>query len=135
MRIGLVSYEYPPQKGLGGVGTYTFRLAGALGRAGYDVVVLAGPSEEAEIPLPNVTVHRIEAKYQPPVGGRGLRFLYWRVFARLMNWAHPLVWHWLRWDMASGQALLDIHRQTPLDVIEAPEHAANGLWVGRMCKW
>ena len=41
MRIGLVSYEYPPQSGLGGVGTYTFRLAGALGRAGHDVIVLA----------------------------------------------------------------------------------------------
>ena len=33
MRIGLVTYEYPPQQGLGGVGTYMFRLAGALGRA------------------------------------------------------------------------------------------------------
>jgi len=47
MRIGLVSYEYPPQRGLGGVGTYTFRLAGALGKAGHEVIVLAGPTEEA----------------------------------------------------------------------------------------
>lgn len=135
MRIGLVSYEYPPQSGLGGVGTYTFRLAGALGRAGHEVVVLAGPTEEEDIPQPNVTLHRIPAWYEPPLGSRSLRFLYWRVFATMMDRAHPLVWHWMRWNMASGDALLDIHRKTPLDVIEAPEHAANGLFVGRLRKW
>jgi glycosyltransferase involved in cell wall biosynthesis len=135
MRIGLVSYEYPPQRGLGGVGTYVYRLAGALGRAGHEVVVLAATNTDAELEQPNVTIHRIPAHYQPHLGLSGLRFLYWRVFARLMNVAHPLVWHWLRWDMASGQALLDIHRQTPLDVVEAPEHAANGLMLQRLNLW
>src|SRR5438034_1309925 len=132
MRIGLVSYEYPPQRGLGGVGTYTFRLAGALGRAGHDVIVLAGPSEEADLEQHNVTIHRIAARYEPPLGFRGFRWLYWRVFATMMDKAHPLVWHWMRWNMASGDALLDIHRRTPLDVIEAPEHAANALFCGRI---
>src|SRR3954463_2583628 len=78
MRIGLVSYEYPPQRGLGGVGTYTFRLAGALGRAGHQVVVLAGPTEDVDTPQPNVTLHRIPARYEPALNFRGLRFLYWR---------------------------------------------------------
>jgi glycosyltransferase involved in cell wall biosynthesis len=135
MRIGLVSYEYPPQRGLGGVGTYTFRLAGALGRAGHQVVVLAGPTEEKDIEQPNVTIRRIPARYEPPLGISAFRWLYWRVFATMMNKAHPLVWHWMRWNMASGDALLDIHRKTPLDVIEAPEHAANGLFVGRSHHW
>lgn len=135
MRIGLVSYEYPPQRGLGGVGTYTFRLAGALGRAGHEVVVLAGPSEEPDLEQPNVTIHRIAARYEPPLGISAFRWLYWRVFATMMDKAHPLVWHWMRWNMASGNALLDIHRKTPLDVIEAPEHAANGLFVGRLRRW
>src|SRR5206468_11907421 len=90
MRIGLVSYEYPPQRGLGGVGTYTFRLAGALGRAGHEVIVLAGPSEGAEFDQPNVTVHRLPARYDPPVNLRTIKFLYWRFFARLMNSANPL---------------------------------------------
>src|SRR3954463_13045667 len=135
MRIGLVSYEYPPQRGLGGVGTYTFRLAGALGRAGHQVVVLAGPTEDQDLQQHNVTIHRIPARYEPTLNFRGLRWLYWRVFARLMDKAHPLVWHWMRWNMATVDALLDIHRQTPLDVVEAPEHAANGLFVGRMRRW
>ena len=135
MRIGLVSYEYPPQSGFGGVGTYTFRLAGALGRAGYEVVVLAGPSEGAEVQQSNVTIHRIPARYEPSLDLRAFRFLYWRIFARMMDKAHPLVWHWMRWNMASPDALAEIHRRTPLDVIEAPEHAANGLFVGRTRRW
>lgn len=134
MRIGLVSYEYPPQGGLGGVGTYTFRLAHALGRAGHEVVVLAGPSEGREIRLERVTVHRLPARYDPPVRFKGWRWLYWRM-AKMLDVANPLVWHWLRWDMASSTALRDIHRCTPLDVIEAPEHAGNGLLVGRMRSW
>jgi glycosyltransferase involved in cell wall biosynthesis len=134
MRVGLVSYEFPPQGGLGGVGTYAFRLAGALGKSGHEVVVLAGPSEGRETRLENVTVHRLPARYDPPVRSRACRWLYWRM-ARLLDISNPLVWHWLRWDMASGQALMDIHRCTPLDVIEAPEHAANGLVVGKMRHW
>jgi len=135
MRIALVSYEYPPQNGLGGVGSYTFRLAGALGRCGHDVIVLAGPNDEDDLVQPNVTVHRIPARYDPPLGLKSLRWLYWRVFARAMNWANPMVWHWLRWDLATGEALRQIHERTPIDVVEAPEHAANGLVVGRARRW
>lgn len=135
MRIGLVSYEYPPQNGFGGVGSYTYRLAGALGKAGHEVTVLAGPAVAPEWPQPNVTVHRLPARYDPPVAWRSLRWAYWHVLARLMQWANPMVWHWLRWDLASSGALLDIHRQTPLDVVEAPEHAANALMVSLKGVW
>jgi glycosyltransferase involved in cell wall biosynthesis len=135
MRIGLVSYEYPPQSGFGGVGTYVYRLAGALGRAGHEVVVLAGPTDVAtEWPQPNVTLHRIEAYYDPP-RIPGMRFLWWKVIAKYLEKFHRIVWHWLKWNMASGPALLKIHERTPLDVIEAPEHAANGLFAGRMRRW
>src|SRR5205823_1649058 len=62
MRIGLVSYEYPPQQGMGGVGTYMFRLAGALGRVGHEVHVITGPSDRAPVQQANVTLHRIAAR-------------------------------------------------------------------------
>jgi glycosyltransferase involved in cell wall biosynthesis len=135
MRIGLVSYEYPPQTGFGGVGSYTFRLAGALGKAGHEVIVLAGPSDGPEIFQINVTIHRLPARYDPPLPTPALRWVYWHVFSPLMERANGLVWHWLRWDLASGNALADIHRATPLDIIEAPEHAANALMVGRKQLW
>src|SRR2546430_7155796 len=49
--------------------------------------------------------------------------LFRSVLARLMDSANPLVWHWLRWDLASLPALHEIHSSTPLDVIEAPERS------------
>jgi glycosyltransferase involved in cell wall biosynthesis len=135
MRIGLVSYEYPPQSGFGGVGTYVYRLAGALAKAGHEVVVLSGPTDAAaEWPQPNVTLHRIEAWWDPPPIP-GLRWLWWRGVAQYMERHHKTVWHWIKWNLASPAALRRIHQSTPLDVLEAPEHAANGLMVGRLRRW
>lgn len=133
MRIGLISYEYPPQEGIGGVGTYSFRLAGALGRAGHQVFVLAGPTADPELPSqPNVFVRRLDARYEPPLRSAGLRWLYWRGVSPLLAWNNQVVWHWLRWSLAAGQALLELQQNMALDVIEAPEHAANGFMAGRL---
>lgn len=42
MRIAFVSYEYPPETGGGGIGTYLECVAPALAEAGHDVVVFCG---------------------------------------------------------------------------------------------
>ncbi len=42
MRIALLSYEYPPETGFGGIGTYTWTQARALARLGHEVDVLCG---------------------------------------------------------------------------------------------
>jgi glycosyltransferase involved in cell wall biosynthesis len=135
MRIGLVSYEYPPQQGLGGVGTYMFRLAGALGRAGHEVHVIAGPSDRSPVPQPNVRLHRIPAQFEIRSENTALRWLYWQGLARFMAWMHPLIWHWIKWDLASYQAIREIDSTYPLDLIEVPEHAANGWMAGTIHRW
>ena len=135
MRIGLVSYEYPPQQGLGGVGTYMFRLAGALGRAGHEVHVIAGPSDRSPVPQANVTLHRIPAKFEIRSHNTALRWLYWQGLARVMAWMHPLIWHWIKWDLASYEAIREIDAAYPLDLIETPEHAANGWMAGTIHRW
>ena len=135
MRIGLVSYEYPPQQGLGGVGTYMFRLAGALGTAGHEVHVMAGPSDRTPVPQANVHLHRIPAQYEIDSSSRAVKWLYWRGFARLMAWVHPAIWHWLKWDLATLEALRELHAAHPLDIIEAPEHAGNAWMAGHIHAW
>ncbi|MGE5610552.1 MAG: glycosyltransferase family 4 protein [Bacillota bacterium] len=117
------------------MGSYAYRLASMLGRAGHQVVILAGPSDGPEFPQPRVTVHRLAAQYHPELPLSILRWAYWHGVAPLLDRANPLVWHWLRWDLASRDALLAIDRQTPLDVVEAPEHAGNGLFVGMAKRW
>lgn len=45
MRIALLSYEFPPDTGFGGIGTYTWYQARALLRLGHQVRVIAGSLE------------------------------------------------------------------------------------------
>ena len=60
MRICLISREYPPDTGWGGIGTYTFHLAHGLAERGHVVHVLAQgfgtDRQDADGP---VTVHRL----------------------------------------------------------------------------
>ncbi len=60
MRIALVSYEFPPDTGKGGIGTYTIQLALLLASNNFDVHVFAGtnkPSYDEE--LQRVHIHRV----------------------------------------------------------------------------
>jgi glycogen(starch) synthase len=134
MRVGLVSYEYPPQQGMGGVGTYMFRLAGALGKAGHEVHVITGPSDRAPVQQENVTLHRIAAEFEPEAS-RLTRWAYWHAIAVPVGRCNPVIWHWLRWNLASYEAIKEIDAQHPFDVVEAPEHAANGWMAGRIHSW
>ncbi|MGE5608583.1 MAG: glycosyltransferase family 4 protein, partial [Bacillota bacterium] len=135
MRIGLISYEYPPQQGLGGVGTYVFRLAGALGRAGHEAHVITGPSDQAPVEQPGVTIHRIPAEFDPCRCSRVLRWMYWQFLATPLGRCNPTIWHWLKWDLASLDAIREIDAAHRLDLIEAPEHAANGWMAGWIHRW
>ncbi len=133
MRIGLVCYAYPPLPG--GVSSYTYRLAGALGRVGHDVHVVAGPSQRTSPEQINVTVHRIAADFHLRSSSRVVRWLYWNIAARLMGACNASVWHLIRWTLATEAALLEIDRRHPLDLVEAPEFAANGWMAGRLRRW
>lgn len=45
MKIAILSYEYPPDTGFGGIGTYSYYQARALAKLGHDVHVFAGSLE------------------------------------------------------------------------------------------
>ena len=64
MKIGLLSFEYPPETGFGGIGTYTWYQARALAKLGHEVHVLAGATGETELTTSGhdgVTVHRFRS--------------------------------------------------------------------------
>jgi glycogen(starch) synthase len=45
MKLALLSFEYPPETGFGGIGTYSWYQARALAKLGHDVHVFAGHTE------------------------------------------------------------------------------------------
>ena len=123
LRIGLLSYEYPPETGFGGIGTYTWTQARALARAGHEVHVLAGATTLGAtscVREGEVTVWRD--------GGS-------RAAHRLGAILGSLGWWWSRNRLANGLRMRRLLRRVAsrqtLDLIEVPECGAEGLFLGR----
>jgi glycosyltransferase involved in cell wall biosynthesis len=117
MRILLISQEYPPETGWGGIGTYTYHLAHGLDRAGHRVEVISqAPDGRARVAKDGgVTVHRIANRHPYSALRR----------ARLSSVAHIL-----GWSRSVNEAVRLVAREAPPDVIEAPLWDAESLWYG-----
>ncbi len=124
LTIALLSFEYPPETGFGGIGTYTWHHARALTTLGHTVHVLAGACEPTALrsqEVDGVHVHRYWAT--GPV---------MRAFDRLGNFR---LW-WTRqrlqnaWSMYQG--IKALHRIHHFDVVEMPECGAEGALVTRL---
>lgn len=103
MRIAFVSYEFPPETGGGGIGTYLAQIVGILARAGHDVQVYAGSNgAAADTQLPDGgRLHRIAAP-----GGAGFRAAVVPIF-------------------------LAEHARRPFDVVEGTDFDAAALEIKR----
>lgn len=127
MRIALLSYEYPPETGFGGIGTYTWHHARALAQLGHEVHVLAGSLVEGQINTQTgdgVHVHRYKAT-GPLLRGMETslnRLRYWWTKQRLSN----------AWTMA--EAFRKLQRQHAFDIVEAPECGAEAALLTAMTK-
>jgi glycogen synthase len=124
MNIGLLSFEYPPETGFGGIGSYTWYQARALARLGHDVHVLAGLSKQSplcSLERNGLTVHR----YRP--GGRVMQ-----IFGGLGRWK---CW-WTRQRLENGwsmyKALQVLRSRYRFDLLEMPECGAEGLLINSM---
>lgn len=110
MRILLLSREYPPETGGGGIGSYAETMARALADRGHEVHVLS--CVEGQRPedrdLRGVFLHR-----------RGVRRLLPKVRKRLPATASRLE--------GAVSCYLESRRLPPADVIEAPDWRAEGL--------
>jgi len=126
MKIGLLSFEYPPETGFGGIGSYTWYHARSLARMGHEVHVLAGLKEYAPpytAQHDNVFVHRYRSKgtVMQALDSLG-RWKCWWTRQRLEN----------AWSM--HQALKDVEREHKLDVLEMPECGAEGALINSMIR-
>ncbi len=119
MRVCLISREYPPETGWGGIGTFTHHLAHGLTVLGHDVHVVSLSSNDHDPP------HR---------GGNGEPHVH-RVPSRQMavslgffNFCLPVTRPMLEETMGLWRKFLDLHKTHPFDVVECPEHFAEGLF-------
>ena len=124
MKIALLSYEYPPETGFGGIGTYTYYQARGLAKLGHEVHVLAGAMHHTSLRTTShdgVTVHRFRHDGWLMRGIAQLdRVKLWWTKNRLEN---GLSMH------AGIKTLLRRHR---FDLLEMPECGAEGFVINHV---
>lgn len=111
LNICLVSREYPPDTGWGGIGTYTHRLAHGLADFGHQVHIIAqSPDVDKEYVDGKIHVHRIAHKtiflYKGPL----------KEFALRLEYSHKVY-----------QKLKEIMKKQHIDIVETPNFAAEGF--------
>lgn len=117
MRVCLISREFPPDSGWGGIATYSYQHAHALKELGHDVevVALAGKAQQAVRRVEEgIVVHRVPSE-------QALMNL------EMVRLSTPFTHFVLRNVVALSKAILQAHQDKPFDVTESPEHLAEGL--------
>jgi glycosyltransferase involved in cell wall biosynthesis len=120
MRIAILSYEYPPETGFGGIGTYSYYHARALARLGHSVHVFAGSMQtgihHSEHDGVGVTRIKIDGWLKRLLGPARARKLWW--FHNRVETAH-----------AQYVALRRFLERESIDIVEAPECGADAAAV------
>lgn len=111
LNICLMSREYPPETGWGGIGTYTYNLAHALTKLGHEVHVISLASLEPRDYMDGkVFIHRI--RYKNP-------------FRRI-----PKMWRSIDrigYSVYAYKKVLELIRKYGVELVESPEWFAEGL--------
>jgi glycosyltransferase involved in cell wall biosynthesis len=124
MRVALLSFEYPPETGFGGIGTYTWHQARALRDLGHEVHVLAGALEATK-----------DLVHHDDDGVSVWRFRTDGIRMRMVNRLGRFRLWWTRnrleTAMSMNEGLAKLRRMYRLDLIEVPECGGEGLFVSR----
>jgi glycogen(starch) synthase len=127
MRICLISREYPPDTGWGGIGAYTYQMAHALTDLGHDVEVVSLKAEakssdrrsSGSPPVNNANDQRIKvhrSSWEDDLSD-----------LKMLKASTPFSHYVLKSSLALWQTFLSRHEKEPFDVAEVPEHLADGI--------
>jgi glycosyltransferase involved in cell wall biosynthesis len=118
MRVCLISREFPPDTGWGGIATFVHDLALGLTEIGHrvDVIALSADETEKSVDYDGVTVHRVAWQ-------RGLSDK-----QRLLT-AVPYTHNILKQILPLWQKFQELNAVEPFDVVETPEMFAEGLFA------
>lgn len=126
MKIALLSFEYPPETGFGGIGTYTWYQARALVKLGHEVHVLAGATQPKQLSYSEhdgVSVFRFRDSSRLMWGVQQVeKFRLWWTKNRLEN----------ALSMYSG--LRQLLREHRYDLVEMPECGAEGMLINHLVR-
>lgn len=117
MRIGLISREYPPETGFGGIATFVRHLAHGLKEIGHEVEVVCLAKESEKVVDDNgVRVHRV---------------LPFKIDGELdaVNRCMPYSRYVMLTTLALWRKFHELHREKPFDVAESPELLSESIYA------
>ena len=118
MRIALLSYEYPPETGFGGIGTYAYYQARALAKLGHDVHVFAGSTKNGIFHSEHEGVKLTRIKREG-----------W--FHGMLDSARAKRAWWFQNRLTTSRDAYEVlekeHSKKPFDFVEAPECGGDAL--------
>jgi glycogen synthase len=117
MRVCLISREYPPDTGWGGIATFAHHLACGLVELGHDVEVVSLSTTGADSRQDDggIPIHRVDPAIVP--GDLGT-----------VSMCMPYSRYVLRTSIALWRKFIELHRGKPFDVVDTPELLAEGLF-------
>lgn len=111
MNICLISREFPPDTAFGGIATFSLDTALILKSRGHDVTVFSQSLTRSHVnEWKGIRLHKI--KVPPPFGS-------YRVLPAFI----------LGFNFVVMREVIRCHRQKPFDVIDVPDHLAEGLFT------
>jgi glycogen synthase len=117
LTICLVSEEFPPETGWGGIGTYTYNLAEGLVQQGHRVHVITRTWNPESVKESNgVIVHRLVVP-EPS----------WRRGTYMLNLKFAETRSIRAWNSRVASCIQTILAQEPVDIVESPEYRAQAL--------
>ncbi len=134
MRICLISREYPPETGYGGIATFTRHLAHGLALLGHDVVVVSLAKEKPRSYTEEVVPGVSHDTAQKDTAEKRLvtihRVLPYEFPSKLncVNMAMPYSRYLLCTSTALWYKFTELHREKPFDVVDTPELLAEGIY-------
>jgi glycosyltransferase involved in cell wall biosynthesis len=123
MNIAILSYEYPPETGYGGIGTYSYYHARALAKLGHRVHVFAGSTASGTVDSESDGVRVTRVKYEG-----------W--LHRLLEPARLMRWFWFHNRVETAHAMYLAMREAmsheTFDIVEAPECGGDAAAVSML---
>lgn len=130
--ICLLTEEYPPETGWGGIATYGYNLAQGLTAAGHRVLVISGCVDRPSITTEaGVEVHRV--KFEPRAGWKQ-RFWDRHVGKRLQR--YPEFKRRVEFALAARKRFRYLFDRVPIHLVEAPEYFGSLYaiqWLRKRC--
>ncbi|MFA7336430.1 MAG: glycosyltransferase family 4 protein [Candidatus Obscuribacterales bacterium] len=115
MRICLISREYPPDTGFGGIATFTKHLAHGLRNLGHEVVVVALAKDRATVAEDHgIMVHRVEPY---PFVSKLAALSMCIPYSKYVLFCCTALW----------DKFAQLHAIEPFDVVDTPELLAEGI--------